>query len=746
MKKIIIPILILILSLSSLSLYSLKEDNSMLLPAVIEQNGSNKWGFINLSGKFVISPKYDTVNNFSKRGLAIVYINNSYNNDVSSYFINKEGEIVLGPFSFYVPDFYNGYTVLYENEKGSKLLDEGGKVVLTSKYKLETVSEGIVLFSETKKDTTLYGYMDMKGNIIIAPKYTFARDFKNGYAYVTLATGKTAYIDTKGNVVNKSDVMSKGKDVLWPVPFMDEKTNKYGYKYYDGKIAIKPIYTEAEEFINGIAKVRVQTGKEEYETNPALIDVNGKHIIKPKYSGIHYIGQGLYGVTNKGFEYAGCSNYPNAIFSSDGKQLTDFLYYNLQEFNGNYASACSSTQTFFIDKKGNKAVNLPTIEGIGTVEFIGDIIKANCDYCLAYYRKDGSLIWKQSKDYTFDSGLTVKRNKYRPNYYTYMEWPEISGLADSALQEKINKKLIDTFLKDKEKIAQDNIKNERTQDEDFKVHKNKDLLIIQANGYIYPIGAAHGMPYTKDYPLNLKTGEIYKLKDLFKTNAKYKERLTTIIRNQIALNKKITDFEYLQHVDSTPTVEDTIGFTVQKDALVLTFAPYEVAPYAAGFVPFEIPYGQIIDIIDTKGAFWNSFDKEIKNSKIHYLSNIAVDFSANIENQIKAYENKIIEAINTNDFKKVEPVLYKDSSLYNEQKALVKNLSKNGIKEKLVNFEIYAMGYLNNTDEVKVYVLEDISIKYPSKKNYETNKYSWCYTLKYDTSTKSYKLCKISKW
>ena len=179
---------------------------------------------------------------------------------------------------------------------------------------------------------------------------------------------------------------------------------------------------------------------------------------------------------------------------------------------------------------------------------------------------------------------------------------------------------------------------------------------------------------------------------------------------------------------------------------MITFAPYEVAAYAAGFVSFEVPYGQIIDIIDTKGTFWNSFDKEIKKSKIHYLSNMAVDTSASIENQIKAYENKLIEAINTNDFKKVEPLLYKDSSLYNEQKTLIKNLNKNGIKEKLVSFEIYGMGYLNNSDEVKVYVLEDIGIKYSTKKNYESRKYSWCYTLKYDKSTKSYKLSKISKW
>ncbi|KNY29345.1 WG repeat-containing protein [Pseudobacteroides cellulosolvens] len=749
MKKIVSLILCLLFSIPSLSLYSSGEDNAILLPAVTEQDGSDKWGFINLAGKFIIPPKYDTVSNFSAKGIAVVseYNSNTLTSyDISSYFINKEGKIVLGPFSCYIPDFDNGYTVVYEKEKGSKLVNDDGKVVITSKYRLESVSEGIVLFSETKKDNTLYGYMDMKGNIIISPKYTYAQNFKDGIAKVMPTTDKSICIDRKGNVIKNSDVISIGKEVLWPVPFMDQKTNKYGYKFSDGEIAIKPKFTEAEEFINGAAKVAIQTGKEEYDTNPALIDINGQYIIKPQYSGIHYIGQGLYGVNKKGFGYAGYSNYPNAIFNSDGKQLSDFLYYNLQEFNGNYASACSSTQTFFIDKSGTKAADLPVIDGVGTVEFTGDIIKANCDNYLSYFRKDGSLIWKQNKDYAFDSGITVKRNKFRPDYYTYIECPEISGLSDSGMQEKINKKLTDVFLKDKEKIAQDNLENESIQDESFKAKQNKDLLTIQANGYIYPIGAAHGMPYTEDYPLNLKTGEIYKLKDLFKANSKYKERLTAIIRNQIALNKKITDFEYFHFVDSTPSVQDTIGFTAKRDALVLTFAPYEVAAYAAGFVSFEIPYGQIIDIIDTKGSFWSSFDKEIKKSEIHYLSNVAADTSATIQNQIKAYENKIIEAINTNDFKKVEPLLYKDSSLYNEQKALIKNLNKNGIKEKLVSFEIYAMGYLNNPDEVKVYVLEDIGIKYSTKKNYDSRKYSWCYTVKYDKSTKSYKLSKISKW
>ena len=44
------------------------------------------------------------------------------------------------------------------------------------------------------------GYIDTKGNIVIAPQYTEASNFKNGLARVGMR-GKFGYIDTKGNVV-----------------------------------------------------------------------------------------------------------------------------------------------------------------------------------------------------------------------------------------------------------------------------------------------------------------------------------------------------------------------------------------------------------------------------------------------------------------------------------------------------------------------------------------------------------------
>jgi hypothetical protein len=55
------------------------------------------------------------------------------------------------------------------------------------------------------------------------------------------------------------------------------------------------------------------------------------------------------------------------------------------------------------------------------------------------------------------------------------------------------------------------------------------------------------------------------------------------------------------------------GFTVTKDGLEIYFDPYEIAPYAAGFPAFDIPYSELSDILDTQGAFFQSFDKNMKN-------------------------------------------------------------------------------------------------------------------------------------
>lgn len=750
MNRIIKALIISIfLVLSVFPTAAVSNSDTVLLPAAVKNGEVLKWGYIDISGKFTIAPKYDSVTSFTYDGIAIAVNTVNYDNN-TVYFIDRQGKVVLGPYNSYIPDYTNGYAVVYEKGKGSKLINEEGKIVLESKYRLEEVSEGLVKFSEEKISEFKYGFMDMKGKIVISPKYASVSAFIDGKAWATNDYIKYNLIDKQGTVLATANAMLYQLDTKSGlVPYRDMKLNKYGYKTLKGDIAISPKFSEAEAFSDGLAVVSVETG--EYEFKKALIDTTGNYVFKPEYSGIESIGQGLYSASVDGYSYSSTYYNKHAIFDNKGKRLSEFAYYNVSQFNGDYASACNETQTFFIDKTGKIVETLPKLDGIGSMEIIGDIIKADIDGSLSYYNKDTSLIWEQNRDFDLGDGITVRTNELRTNYLNYVVYPEVQGLSNTIIQDSINKRLKSEFIKAITNIdpSEQEDFNSSTHSKQFSVSKNKDLLIVKAESYYYPIGAAHGMPFQEYYHIDLKTGNFYNMKNLFKSKVKYMDRLTSIVRNQISLQAKMkSDDSYAGCLDKKPTLRDNIGFTVTEDTLQVYFEPYEIGPYAVGFVTFDIPYGQIMDLIDDKGSFWNSFNKKVVKRKliIDKYQSIDQKTSTAIQNQIGNYEMKLVEAINSNDFKKVEPTLLKGSTLYTAQKKLVSDLFKKKIKEKLVDFEIFSVAYLSQLNEYHVYVLEDISIKYPNKKNYETKKFSWCYTVVKDQKTGSFTLSKIEKW
>lgn len=112
--------------------------------------------------------------------------------------------------------------------------------------------------------------------------------------------------------------------------FQDEKTNKYGYKEASGKIVVKAIYDEAQNFEDDpVACVNIGRN---YSANKGgkwgAIDAKGKIIIPVKYDNIRYIGYNLFAVnigevfSNMDASWEG----KFAIFHSSGKALTPFLY------------------------------------------------------------------------------------------------------------------------------------------------------------------------------------------------------------------------------------------------------------------------------------------------------------------------------------------------------------------------------------------------------------------------------------
>lgn len=115
-----------------------------------------------------------------------------------------------------------------------------------------------------------------------------------------------------------------------------------------------------------------------------------------------------------------------------------------------------------------------------------------------------------------------------------------------------------------------------------------------------------------------------------------------------------------------------------------------------------------------------------------------------IEEVVRNYEILLIEAINNNDFSLIKNVLIPNSNLYNLQKELVADLYNKNIKERLVKFDIINIQNMENSGVYKVYVSDNIAIKYPDKQDFETKEYNWIYTV--IKNKNSVGLSDIEKW
>lgn len=189
----------------------------------IRNKSNGKYGIINLRKKLVVPFIYDYIDYFSN-GLCMVrrtrYDENEKIDEVA--YIDKSGKIVI-PFGFFedsaltmpfkegylrawkyvTEDFYEGGTVKKKKEKRCTLVGTDGKPLTGFDWKYTEVrrfSDGLARFKYNGK----YGFMNLKGEIVILPTFSNVSDFKNGYACVEeVIDGKRRYgcINTDGILV-----------------------------------------------------------------------------------------------------------------------------------------------------------------------------------------------------------------------------------------------------------------------------------------------------------------------------------------------------------------------------------------------------------------------------------------------------------------------------------------------------------------------------------------------------------------
>lgn len=506
-----------------------------LYPAYLNNEGNQKYGYIDNTGNFIISPIYDQASDFSE-GFAVVY--DSENNEYS--IINTEGSLIY---------------------KGS--------------YNIGSFHEGLAIYDDYINGKTVEGYIDTTGTIVLPAIYEKASDFQDGKAYV-YADNQIQQIDTMGNIL-----------VSYDIPEHDI----YISDFRDGYILYNNVGNSIMEAMN-------YKGEKLPLPNNVSENYTG-------YSNLKYLGNNIFAVMQKSEIEDFSSSYtsPYALFTPTGIALTDYVFYDLSEFHDGYASATDDTSTYFLDASGNTAEDLPRFEGRGTLTLNDKVIKAEIDGDLSYETTDGTIFFKTSKDVKLNSQLTLEALKFKPNKFAVVDYPELTGLDDGSTQKKINEQLYKLFVeKRKELTKEDNLSVE----DSFNGKIINNILLVEQLGYDYPFGAAHGMPITNYYPIDLKTGQIYALKDLFNENSNYVEVLNKIIAADIKDDSK--DDQSIYFEDAFSTIAEDQYFHVDKDNLYIYFYPYDIAPYAAGFPEFKIPFESINEIINKDGDFYKALE------------------------------------------------------------------------------------------------------------------------------------------
>ena len=252
------------------------DDSTELWPA---GDGSNhKIGYIDKAGNMVIQPQFMNASTFSC-GYAVVY--------ASGYkFINKKGEF-QGESYDNADDFYYNYSRVSELRKWG-LINTKFKQTLESNYTYlgNQTKDGLILMSTSGNK---YGYIDAKGNVVIAEQYERAQDFVDGIAAISVGdkwgcintdglsvipptydflqpigndrvvyymNGKYGLLDTKGVVRVQPEYEYIGVGYLWMDGWLPVcKDGKWGYINANGDVKVELKYSSANPFRDGYAVV-----------------------------------------------------------------------------------------------------------------------------------------------------------------------------------------------------------------------------------------------------------------------------------------------------------------------------------------------------------------------------------------------------------------------------------------------------------------------------------------------------------
>ncbi len=234
------------------------QESQYLMPA----KKYGKWGFINKSGEWIISSKFEEVFYFTE-GLAAVQFYGNWG------YIDRSGEWVIQPTYRDAKPFSEGLACVMKNNKWGYINKKGSWIFEPKLSVVSSFSDGIALI----KDEDGFVFINKNGDRILNNGFDRALPFSEGLAYVNYNQYQ-GYIERNGNWLIKHDYaeaysFSEGLALV-------KKEAKYGFIDQRGSLVIPAEFDDANYFIDGLAAVK-QNGRWGY------INKTGLQVIESRF-------------------------------------------------------------------------------------------------------------------------------------------------------------------------------------------------------------------------------------------------------------------------------------------------------------------------------------------------------------------------------------------------------------------------------------------------------------------------------
>ena len=349
--------------------------------------GKKLFGYINNQGKYVTEPKYEQASSFQD-GFALVTTNSRYTNNWE--FINTKGENAFNQKFADARSFSEGFAAVRLPNQGYGFIDKSGKPICKPQY--EEVGDFKEGFARVKFQGK-WGYIDKTGKEVIYPQFTSAYDFSEGVAAVSkfvnyhyteygFINNQGEYSFPAGKIKNVTYII-KG-DFVNGFALIEGDVNHslaYGLDYgglgyisNDGKAKVKGGFRELYNYSdNGLARAQKSVGhkygfinaKQQWAINPIFDDagdfIEGLARVKIN-SNWGFINQSGDVVINKN------------ILNSKTEIQTSAPFDAVSDFSDGLAIVQTRQKLGYIDKSGNWVIQpellgaKPFVNGIARVK------------------------------------------------------------------------------------------------------------------------------------------------------------------------------------------------------------------------------------------------------------------------------------------------------------------------------------------------------------------------------------------